>query len=536
MLCSRLAQRPETRAQLRPVALDIGADIEAAIGALAPNIVVDCSGPFQRYGYRAPLAALAALAAGAQFVDLADARGYILGFEAALDGPARAKGLVALTGASSSPALAAAVAATLTAGWRRIDHIAIAITPGGRSDVGDAAVKAALSYCGAPVPTVRFGELDSEIGWGGGERIEVPGLGCRAVAPVETADAELLSRCYPVAASIRFRAGLESWPEHQGMRLLSGLRRLHLLPRPERLAPMLALARRLTRLFTGNHGAMIVRVSGVDQNGGWREAEWSLLAKDNCGPHVPPAPAAAVIRAILAGGVQPGAAPALGVPLAAIEAELRPHAIATARGFRTAAESVVERAVGSQAFLRLPPVVARFHALDGEAVWRGEASVQGAATALGGLVARLVGFPPAARSLPVAVMVERRPAGQDGTPPDEIWTRRFGDRSFRSVFSSSRDGRAIERFGPFRFRLGLAVDPEGRLAYPVLGWSLGRAALPRWLMPRSETFEWQDEQGRFRFEVDVSLPFLGRLVGYSGWLTPAPQAASGGVAANAADL
>jgi saccharopine dehydrogenase-like NADP-dependent oxidoreductase len=103
------------------------------LAALSPWLVIDASGPFQGASHDL---ARAALMAGAHVVDLADARDYILGYGAALDDVAKARGLVALTGASSTPALSAAAVAALTAGWRRIDTIDIAITPGGRSEVG----------------------------------------------------------------------------------------------------------------------------------------------------------------------------------------------------------------------------------------------------------------------------------------------------------------------------------------------------------------------------------------------------------------
>ena len=44
--------------------------------------------------------------------------------------------------------------------------------------------------------------------------------------------------------------------------------------------------------------------------------------------------------------------------------------------------------------------------------------------------------------------------------------------------------------------------------------------LPRFLAPRSDTREYQDEQGRFRFDVRLSLPLIGLLAHYRGWLMP----------------
>src|ERR1700686_2412057 len=87
------------------------------------------AGPFQGAGYRL---ARAAIAAGLHYVDLADARDFVAGF-GALDAAARAAGVVALSGASSTPALSHAVLDRLTKGWRSIDTVDIAISPGNRS-------------------------------------------------------------------------------------------------------------------------------------------------------------------------------------------------------------------------------------------------------------------------------------------------------------------------------------------------------------------------------------------------------------------
>ncbi len=69
-LCDRLSERSETRAALKPVAIDVKRDAGPLITELAPSLVVDCSGPFQDADYRL---AEAALRAQAHFIDLADA-------------------------------------------------------------------------------------------------------------------------------------------------------------------------------------------------------------------------------------------------------------------------------------------------------------------------------------------------------------------------------------------------------------------------------------------------------------------------------
>ena len=44
--------------------------------------------------------------------------------------------------------------------------------------------------------------------------------------------------------------------------------------------------------------------------------------------------------------------------------------------------------------------------------------------------------------------------------------------------------------------------------------------LPQSVAPRTHAREWQ-EQGRFHFDVPISLPLVGLVVHYTGWLEPA---------------
>ncbi len=516
-LAEQLSVQPETAASLEPIVLDTTEGIGEALAAVRPRLVVDCSGPFQAMDCRVPVAAAAV---GAHFVDLADGREYVLGFERALDELFRSNNLVALTGASSSPALAVAAVAELTCGWKRVDHIDISIMPGGRSEVGEAAVAAALSYCGKPVPIVASGVLDQAIGWGARRHVSLPSVGRRAVAPVETSDAELLHALYPRAAQIRFWAGLKSPLEQFGMALIARLRRLGWWRRPEQLAPLLTRARKLTRLTTGATGAMSVRVVGLDHMGRWGQAEWRLTARNNVGPHVPPSPAAAAVRAILAGRIEPGARPAVALPLEAIEAEFAGYAIETDRKSETLDRCFVEAAIGSAPFESLHAAVKAFHALDAPTVWAGRATIDGARAPLARIVAHAVGFPRAGSDVPVTVVAEREmPSSAGQASPTETWTRSFGARTFVSTIASDGAGGTAERFGPFSFAIGLAAR-DGRLNYPVTGWRIGPVPLPKAWAPRSEASEWEDELGRFNFDVRLSHPLVGMLAHYRGWLEP----------------
>jgi len=74
-----------------------------------------------------------------------------------------------------------------------------------------------------------------------------------------------------------------------------------------------------------------------------------------------------------------------------------------------------------------------------------------------------------------------------------------------------------ESFGPFGFDMKVSVD-SGVLAMTIVSWRLGSIPLPSFLAPRSTATETQDAGGRFRFDVPIALPLIGRLTHYSGWL------------------
>ncbi len=329
----RLARRltgKNTRTLVRGIELDHQRNLTQKLREISPWLVIDTSGPFQGLGYNL---SKTALELGSNVVDLADARGYLNKYRAELDNFVQNTGLVAIAGASSTPALAFAVVASLAEGWQQVDSIDICIAPAGRSEVGPAVIKAILSYAGKPVPIWKNGQICQAIGWLENTSIDIPRLGKRTAALVETIDAELLGRRYNVRDRVMFTAGLESGLEQWGIQTIARFRHHNWLGNPDWLAPLLAKARILTRWPNTDCGGMVVNVSGVDADGNPCRAQWSLLAEDDHGPSVPILPIAAVLRKLLAGEIEPGAHLACDVlSLTEIEREMEPYAISTQFG------------------------------------------------------------------------------------------------------------------------------------------------------------------------------------------------------------
>lgn len=477
---------------------------------LKPFCVADAAGPFQN---AQPHLARAAIAAGCHYVDLADARDFVAGFHG-LDEAAREAGVLAVTGASSTPGLSGAAVAALTEGWRQVDEIAIAIAPGNRATRGLAVVEAILAYAGRPVPVWLDGRWTTKPGWGELVRRDMPGLGRHWLSLCETPDLDLLPARYPSARTVRFRAGLELSILHLGLWALSLAVRLGLIRslRPW-AAPLQTIASLFERLGT-DRGGMSVDVSGVDANGCAVRATWSLVAEAGDGPNIPALPALALLRGLLQGRLQAKGARIAGELLALgdIEQEFGRFRIASRRDVRwPEADSLFERVLGPRVEV-LPPIVRTIHT-HAPVYLRGRASVEGARNWPAKLVARLFGFPGGTPDTAATVSLKRR-------GHEEIWVRRFGGSTFRSTLRAvDAAGCVYERFGPFDFMLEVAPDPSG-FTLTVVGWKLGPLRLPLRLAPQTPARADVDEEGRYRFDVAIALPWIGPLVRYQGWLEP----------------
>jgi hypothetical protein len=486
------------------------ATAHGSIAAFKPWLVIDASGPFQFMDYRTPAGTIAA---GAHFIDLADAFSYLTGFAAALDAAARAQNVVALAGVSTTPALTSAVVDDLVANWKRVDAIDIAIVPGGNNTVGPALVDAILSQAGTRVPVFQHGRLANLLGWMRGHTVTFPSLGAYRVTPVETVDAVVMPRRYGVTSRVSFNAGLVFALEQRSLELLARAHHVGLGLKTKWLARLLAHGRLLTRRFASDRGGMTIRVIGLEDTGTWAEAEWSLLANNGDGPHVPTLAAVAAVRLLLKDALPAGARMVLGeIPRDLIEREFKSLSLAARKVVRKPTSAPFQTVLG-KSYGDLPHQLRDFHSLTGVPVWRGEAIVERGENVLSRIVGRIIGLPSPGHHK-VSVSVERNAQGS------ETWTRIFGERVFRSIMTVDGSGSLVETFGPFQFKLALRSGPNGS-ALPVQGGTLLGFPLPQWLLPSSEAVESHDDQERFCFDVRINLPFGGLLAHYRGWLRPA---------------
>jgi hypothetical protein len=251
--------------------------------ALAPDLVVHCAGPFQDQDYRV---ALASLACGAHYADLADGREFVAGFVAAVGPAAVAAGRLAVTGASTLPALSSAVVDWLAPGFAAMDSIDVVIAPGQHAPRGAATVAAVLGYAGQPVPWWQNGTWRVAHGWQELKR-ERFSFGSRLAAACDVPDLELLPRRYPAVQSVTFRASLEVSLQHAVLWSMGAWRRWGLPLPVARLGAALDRAGTWLNWLGSDTGGMVVQVAGRDAVGERRCSTWELVARRNHGPEIP---------------------------------------------------------------------------------------------------------------------------------------------------------------------------------------------------------------------------------------------------------
>ena len=146
------------------------------------------------------------------------------------------------------------------------------------------------------------------------------------------------------------------------------------------------------------------------------------------------------------------------------------------------------------------------HDVAGASVWTGRADVERGRSLPSRMVATLFGLPPAGRDQALRVTFQ-----VDGGTGDLV--AQFGNAVFRSV-QYERGGLLRERVGPSTFVFALETSADG-MALKLQGVRFLGVPLPRFLAPSVRTFE-SERDGRYHFEVEASLPLLGRIVRYAG--------------------
>lgn len=290
LVAGRDGQRAEAFAAAMPgraqgVAVDMyGAGFAQALKNLDVGLLIHTAGPFQGQDYAV---ARACAQAGVHYIDLADGRRFVCDFPRALHAAFVDADRVAISGASTVPALSSAVVDSLCAGWQRLDTLDICIAPAQTAPRGVATLRAVLSYCGGPIQVWNGGQWQTYVGWAKPKRMVFQRLRPRLGALCDIPDLELFPAHYQVRNRMEFRAALEVGLAQRAFAVLAWLRQTGVLKNPSGLAGLLNTTANLFDPLGSALGGMVVRVAGLDAAGKPIKREWHIAADNDHGPEIP---------------------------------------------------------------------------------------------------------------------------------------------------------------------------------------------------------------------------------------------------------
>ena len=290
------------------VAVDMhAADFAQVLRERCIGLLIHTAGPFQSQDYGV---ARACASAGVHYIDLADGRRFVCDFSKALHADFLAADRLAISGASTVPALSSAVVDALCAGWQRLDTLDICIAPAQTAPRGSATLRAVLSYCGAPIQVWSAGRWQSQIAWAEPRRVLFQRLKPRLGALCDIPDLELFPAHYRVQHRMEFRAALEVGLSQRAFALLAWLRCVGWLEQPSRLAALLNASAKLFDPLGSRLGGMVVRAAGLDAQKRPVKRAWHIAADKDHGPEIPCMAAILLARRLAQGEpMAPGAYP-----------------------------------------------------------------------------------------------------------------------------------------------------------------------------------------------------------------------------------
>lgn len=483
------------------------------------DILIDATGPYTLEAENPYRLVRVCLEAGCHYVDLSDNADFTDGISQ-FDEEARERGVLVSSGASTIPSISAAVVAEIAKDLTRIETIESAILPGNRGPRGRSLFASIFAQAGAPVTILQDGKLSTATGWSQHKCVPVDINSTRYLKPrwgalVDAPDYKLFGPLFG-AENVIVRAGLELWIFQFGLAFLAGLRRMKILPS---LRPFLHLAHQIATWLQplgSDEGGMRVDVSGEQPDGTLTTRSWLLHAAQDEGPFIPAISSMIICNKLADGQLLAGAHPCTGLfsldelarALALIDTETKVEDVTRPPLF--------QHSLGDK-WSELPASIRALHSIAARRTFEGEARVKRGKSRMASLICATFGFPQSTNKINLAVTIERQ-------AHREVWHRRFGRGHLNSMLKPLKAGSSqiTERFGFFTFQIDLDASRTG-LSYPVSrGWFLG-IPLPAFLLPRSETHETEDSNGTFHFDINLSMPVIGEIVSYKGWLAPVSQ-------------
>jgi len=499
---------------LEPVKFDRNGDLAAQLTEINPAILVDATGPFQAifetgYGLPKQCAKL-----GVHYIDLSDSGVFTKGISE-LNNLAKDSNVALVSGASSVPALSGAVANAAKPRFRTIKSIEGGISPGGKINIGLSVTKAVLSYLGKPLKVFRGGEWAEETGFSRQHKKTVIIDGetpiKRQFGLCDAPDLLLFPDLFTDVDTVRFHGSTELAVIHNTLRFLAWVQNRGIIKNLQKHARLFAWGGTQLGRFASERGCMYMELKGEDKTGNPVRQQWNLIASNGDGPYIPILAAEILVKRWLKNAPHHGARSAAGeINLTEFERAFRDLSIVSAFESPISATPLFKSALGEN-FEDLAPAVHRGHDVTSFKTLRGIVDTKRGSNPVAILVAACFGFPRTRTGTPIEVTM-------DVQGNKEIWIRKIDKSTFKSVFSDAgKPGHVNEMFGPVKFKIHL-VPESGKLHYNIVSARFFGIPIPGLLMPESVTHERQ-EGDAFHFDVDISLPFIGPLIKYTGSLT-----------------
>ncbi len=285
-------------------------ELAQRLTGLHVDTVIHTAGPFQGQDYEV---ARASIAAGANYMDLADGREFVAGI-GMLDQQARERGVLVTSGASSLPALSSAVVDRYLPRFGQLHTIRHGIASGARAP-GMATMRGVFGYCGKPFSRPVAGRSETTHGWLDLQRHDFAApVGKRLLGSCDVPDLDLFPVRYPGVHTVTFHAGFASATGHLFVWACSQLARLGVLKSLVPLVGPLHVVSKWMEPFVSDKGAMFVAMEGIGTDRRPLRLEWQLVAAQNHGPHIPCGAAIALAGKLARGDALPhGAMPCMGI-------------------------------------------------------------------------------------------------------------------------------------------------------------------------------------------------------------------------------
>ncbi len=509
--------QPEAEAILIAAETDRNGDLTQSFTEWKPDLIVDTSGPFQGYGERPYRVVEAAIAAGVTYIDIADGADFVTGISV-YDEKAKAAGIGIISGASTFPALSAAIVEDLSKDWQSVNCIENGLAPSPRAGLGKNVIAAIMSYAGKPVSVIHGGNNTTAPALVDSRYFTVAPPGVEPLPPmrfslVELPDQTLFPNKWTALRELWYGVGTRPQIMLRLLNLSSRIVHMRLLPS---LSPFKSLAYAAMKLlpFGAHRGGLIMRVGGESKDGTPITREWHMIAEGDDGPFIPSMAVAALVKKIQRGDKPlPGAYPALGiVSLAEFESQFAGKQIIAGIRDHLSEDAPLYQHILGEAWQRLPQEIQALHTSPSGKHVAGRARVDRGKNPLARLIAGIVGFPKASEDVSVEVTFSVK----DGV---EHWQRNFDGRPFSSLQKrgeGSFEHLLSESFGPLEFGLALVLQDD-KMWLKTIKWRAFGIPMPRFLAPSGDAYEHVID-GRFHFHVEIRHWMTGLIVRYRGWL------------------